>query len=141
MMRSALWTGLLGICLLTAVNSRGSAAEVQPAVAPPEQSAPFDVWEFRVLGNSVLPAREVESAVYPFLGAQRTIEVVEQARQALERAYRDKGYGTVFVDIPEQDVVDGVVRLKVTEGKLARVRISGARYFSNGRIRTEVTAL
>jgi hemolysin activation/secretion protein len=101
----------------------------------------FDVWEYRVLGNSVLSATEIETAVYPKLGAARSLADVEEVRTTLEKLYRDRGYGTVFVDIPEQEVADGIVRIKVTEGRLARVRISGARYFSNGRIREALPAL
>src|SRR5262245_55890187 len=91
--------------------------------------------EIRVLGNSKLPPLAVETAVYPHTGPGKNIEDIESARQALESAYRVAGYSTVFVDIPEQSVDDGVVRLRVTESKLERVRIEGARYFSARRIR------
>ena len=101
----------------------------------------FDIHEYRVLGNTVLPAVEIERAVYPLLGGGKTIASVEEARQALEALYKERGFGTVFVDIPEQDVAEGVVRLRVTEGRLDRVRISGARYFANGQIRSAVPAL
>ncbi len=107
--------------------------------APP--AATFDVMEYRVLGNSVLAARDIEAAVYPFLGPGKSLEDVEQARGALENAYRAAGRGTVFVDIPEQDVdSDGVVRLKVTEGRLRQVRVTGARYFSGRQIRAALPA-
>ena len=66
----------------------------------------------------MLPRPAIERAVYPFLGPDRTIDTVKQAADALEKAYKDAGYGAVFVDIPEQEVADGLVRLKVTEGKL-----------------------
>ena len=95
----------------------------------------LDVMEIRVLGNTKLPALAVETAVYPYAGPGRTIEDVEAARQSLETAYRLAGYSTVYVDIPEQTVDDGVVRLKVTEGRLAHVRVEGARYFSARAIR------
>jgi len=100
--------------------------------AAPEQ---LDVMEIRVLGNTRLPPLAVETAVYPYAGPGKTIDDVEGARQALETAYRLAGYSTVYVDIPEQTVDDGVVRLKVTEGRLARVRVEGAKYFSARRIR------
>jgi hemolysin activation/secretion protein len=95
----------------------------------------LDILEIRVLGNTRLPPALIEEAVYPHTGPERSIEDVEAARQALEGAYRVAGYSTVYVDIPEQSVDDGVVRLKVTEGRLDRVRIEGAKYFSARRIR------
>jgi hemolysin activation/secretion protein len=116
-----------------ALAPMSSAATAATDAAP--AAARFDVLEIRVLGNSVLDARAVEGAVYPFLGSKKSIEDMEAARAALEKLYHDKGFGTVFVDLPEQDVDDGVVRLKVTEGRLNAVRVTGARYFSERHIR------
>lgn len=107
-----------------------------------EKSAPgFDVWEIRVSGNSMLDRRLVERAVYPYLGPDRGIADVEAARKALETLYRDQGFPTVIVNIPEQDVSEGIVRLEVVQGRIDRTRISGATYFSLGRIRKAVPAL
>lgn len=101
----------------------------------------FDVWEYQIVGNASLPSLPIEKAVYPFLGPDKTIADVEQARQALEQAYREAGYATVLVDIPEQDVLEGLVTLKIIEGEVERLRISGSRYFSLGRIRNHVPSL
>jgi len=117
----------------------GAAGEPQ-ASADPDQPR-FDIWEFAIAGNTLLEARLVERAVYAHLGPERTIEDVEAARQALESAYRDAGYGTVLVDIPEQDVVNGVVELRVVQGEVERLRVTGSRYFSLGRIKAGVPSL
>lgn len=117
------------------------AASLLAAGAHAAEEERFDVWEYRVLGNTVLAPAEIEAAVYPQLGPGRSLADVEAVRTTLEKLYRDRGYGTVFVDIPEQTVDSGIVRIKVTEGRLARVRITGARYFSNGRIREALPAL
>jgi hemolysin activation/secretion protein len=98
----------------------------------------FPVLEYRVLGNNQLPVRDVERAVYPFLGEDKAFEDVEKARNALQAAYRAHDLGTVLVDIPEQDVSDGVVRLRVTEGRLRVTQISGARYFSDRKLLAEI---
>lgn len=111
------------------------------AVAEPATGAHFDVWEFAVAGNTVLERPDVEKAVYPFLGPQRTVADVEQARQALEKLYRDAGFGTVVVNIPEQDVEQGLVRLEVIEGNVDRLIVSGTSYFSPEQIRRSVPSL
>ncbi|MEW5789141.1 MAG: ShlB/FhaC/HecB family hemolysin secretion/activation protein [Pseudomonadota bacterium] len=100
------------------------------------EDAPFDILEFRVEGNTVLAPSLIENVVYPFMGPGKGIKDVEAARQALETAYRDSGYLTVFVDIPEQEVKGGLVRLRATEGKVERLRVVGADYFSPGRIKS-----
>src|SRR5262249_19215293 len=119
------------LVLLGGANTYGAAAEQSPVAAP---SARFDVHEYRVLGNSVLSNRDIETALYPLLGDHKTIDDVQAARGALEKVYPDRGFATVFVDIPEQEVADKIVRLHVTEGRLHAVTISGARYFSDRKI-------
>lgn len=111
------------------------AAEAEP---PQER---FDIWEFAVEGNTLLPPADVERAVYGHLGEGRTIDDVTAAQQQLEALYHTRGYGTVLVSVPEQDVVGGVIRLAVVEGAVNRVTVTGSRYFSLGRIRSGVPSL
>jgi len=116
-----------------------SAPRGQAAAAPADGR--FDILEYQIEGNSVLAAIAIERAVYPYLGESKTIADVEAARASLEKAYRDAGYATVVVDIPEQEVGDGVVRLVATEGAVERLRVTGSRYYSLGAIRAAVPAL
>lgn len=116
-----------------------SALFLVPAHAAEEGH--FDLFEIRVEGNTALPALSIEKAVYPHLGENKNIQDVEAARTSLEKVYHDSGYLTVFVDIPEQQVQAGVVRLRVTEGRVERLRVMGSRYFSLGRIREKTPDL
>lgn len=130
---------LLGVvAFLPAAAQSAEPATATTATANADKS--FDVYEYRVLGNTVLPVRDVERAVYPYLGDHKTLADVEAARLALENAYHAKGFATVFVDIPEQDINENVVRLRATEGRLHETRISGARYFSERKILAAVPA-
>lgn len=104
-------------------------------------SARFDLLEFAVSGNTVLDVRSVERALLPFMGEQRSLDDVEAARQALEKAYQDAGYLSVFVDVPEQRIDQGVVQLQVTEGRIEALRVTGARYYDQGYIRERVPEL
>jgi hemolysin activation/secretion protein len=126
-LRGVLCVWGLGVCLA--------------AAAAADKNERFFVSEYRVLHNTTLRARQIETAVYPHLGPDKTIEDVQAARADLEKAYHDAGYSTVFVDIPEQTVDSGIVRLQVTEGRLERVRVVGARYFSNRRILAAIPSL
>lgn len=107
-------------------------AQAQPA---------FDMLEIQVDGNTVLDQQLVEKTLYPLLGAGKGVGDVEQARQALEALYQNQGYPTVLVEIPEQEVVDGTVRLQVLEGSVERLKITGSRYFHLDKIRDKVPAL
>ena len=105
-----------------------------------QQGSEFSILELRVLGNSVLSAKEIEQTLYAYLGVHKTLQDVEAARQALESLYHQRGYGTVYVDIPEQTVDSGIVRLRVTEAKLRSIHVTGARYFSGREIKLALPA-
>ncbi|MBV8276611.1 MAG: hypothetical protein JO170_15310, partial [Verrucomicrobia bacterium] len=76
--------------------------------AQPQPERQIYIQEYRVEGTHKLSELEVEEAVYPYLGPGRTTEDVEHARAALEKAYQEKGYQTVSVQIPAQQVRNGV---------------------------------
>ena len=134
MVLSHRWIATALLLLLSAchLNARAQAAPGAPR---------FDILEFEVEGNTVLPVTAIERAVMPFMGPGRSIDDAENARGALEKLYQGAGYLTVFVDLPEQRVDAGVVRLKVIEGRIERLAVTGARYFDQGEIRTRVTEL
>lgn len=117
-----------------------AASSTWAQAVPASDAARFDVLEYEVDGNTVLPALAIERAVLPHMGEQRTLAQVEAARAALEKAYQDAGYLTVLVDLPEQRISDGVVRLRIVEGRIDRVRVTGARYYSQGHIRAVAAA-
>ncbi|MEY4563824.1 MAG: hypothetical protein RLZZ618_3101 [Pseudomonadota bacterium] len=133
--------------LVSLLLSAGAVSEAMAQAAPAEAaSAPaaqadelrFDIMEYEVEGNTVLSAMAIEAAVTPFLGPKRLLADVEAARVALEKAYQGAGFLTVFVDVPEQRVDSGTVRLKVLEGRVQRLSVTGSRYFSQGYIRSKV---
>jgi len=133
-------------CLATAVAAQpaatGSADKDSAGSSTSQPPAPtFEIWEIQVSGNTLLDRKQIESALTPHLGPAKTAEDVQLAADAIETLYRDTGYPTVFVDIPEQNVTSGIVRLNVTEGKISRVRISGADYFTPSSIREQLKSV
>lgn len=139
------WLWMIGVAHLVWLAGIAMAADNIPqeeAIADVVgEQASFDILEFTVSGNTVLPAGKIEEAVYPFLGEAKTIDDVEGARAALEKTFHDAGYLTVFVNTPEQEVSDKVVKLEVLEGKVEKLRVVGSRYYSLGAIKARVPEL
>ncbi|MBS3936272.1 MAG: ShlB/FhaC/HecB family hemolysin secretion/activation protein, partial [Sulfuritalea sp.] len=101
----------------------------------------FDILEYRVEGNTALPAPAIEAAVYPHLGPGRSLRDVEAARVALDQAYKEAGFLTVDVLLPQQKVEGGVVRLQVIEGRVEDRRVSGNRYTLRSEVRAGTPSL
>jgi hemolysin activation/secretion protein len=107
-----------------------AAAQSSPPAAPAASRAPathFDINAFQVKGSTLLTDGEIERAVYPHEGPDRTPADVEAARAALQAVYEKRGFATVTVFIPEQGVESGVIRLEVNEQPIGRVTVSGAK--------------
>ena len=142
-------TGSMVFALYSGNAMPQAAAPAEPAAtaveAGQQQSsqppAQFDLLELRIKGNTIIDKKQLERTVYPFLGPNKSIDNVEAARAALESLYHKQGYQTVTVDIPEQDVKNGVVHLEVVEGKVSRLRVTDSRYFSLGKIKAGVPEL
>lgn len=102
---------------------------VFPGLLSAQSLERFSVLEYRVEGNTVLEDEAIERAVYRHLGPDRTVDHIEAARAALEKAYQDAGYLTVTVELPEQKIEDdGVVTLRVLEGQIERLKVTGAQF-------------
>ncbi|MFW7349621.1 MULTISPECIES: ShlB/FhaC/HecB family hemolysin secretion/activation protein [unclassified Pigmentiphaga] len=141
---SAAWRAL---CVVALSLGTPALAPAQEQGAAPSADTPsgaerrVDINEYIVRGNTVLDVRSIEKAVTPFLGPGRTLKDMEGARDALLSAYQSKGYQSVYVDLPEQQVVAGIVYLQVSETKVGRVRVVGAEYSSPLEVRDQVPAL
>jgi hemolysin activation/secretion protein len=143
---------ILSLAVFLGVSARGdSAAPEAPLGAPGAAPAggpdggqglgQMFIQEYRVKGAHHLSRMEVEDAVYPFLGPARTAGDIEAARGALEKAYHDKGYDTVLVIFPRQQIKGGVVYLQVVETTVGRLRVRGAHYFSPQQIKAQAPSL
>ena len=124
----------------------GAAAAGAPgtntAAAQPKGPLPhFDIDDFAVQGATKLSQFDLEQAIYPYLGPNKTADDVEKARAALEKAYHDKGFQTVSVSVPAQNVQNKVVVLKVTELKVGRLRVKNSRYFDINDIKRDAPSL
>jgi hemolysin activation/secretion protein len=128
---------LLPRCGVLLLGMLGNGAEAAAPVESAAAAAPtalsqignLYVREYRVRGNHLLKAIEIEEAVYPFMGPGRGEQDIEGARQALEKIYKAKGYQSVGVQVPQQTGNRGVIYLEVVETPVGRLRVKGARYF------------
>jgi hemolysin activation/secretion protein len=127
-----------------AQSSQEAAQPSEDAAHPPPKNpadVAFAVNEYRVEGNTVLPDEKIKEIVAPYTGPDRRVTDVDKARLALEKAYRNAGYPTVIVVVPEQTITEGVVRLTVIESVLGDVSVTGNRYFSTTRLLSVLPSL
>lgn len=105
----------------------GSAAWSQPAA--PQVAATVVVNGFTVQGNTLLPMADIQARLESFKGPA-SVQRLRDAAAAVQDLYRREGYGGVVAFLPEQTLGSGEVLIRVVEGKLDRIDISGQQQFS-----------
>lgn len=135
---STVAAALKGACAALAL---ALAAHAQAPIVRTPLEPRFDIARYRVEGNTLLPAPEIERIVAPFAGQGRDFGDVQRALEALEAAYRKRGYSAVQVFLPEQAPVKGEVVLRVVEARLRNVQVRGNKFYSEAHVRASLPSL
>jgi hemolysin activation/secretion protein len=105
------------------------AAPVPLVTNAPAKGRTFDVRGYRIEGNySVLPPEKF-GVLSNYTGTVDFTKV-RDGLGVIQLLYRDLGFATVSVTLPQQILTNGIVRVKVVEGKLAKIKVEGNRWFS-----------
>ncbi len=118
---------LMTFLAMLAIAARGTETNT---AAPPV----FAVKSYEVEGNTVLPQARIDAVLTNYTGSAIGLDRLKAGLGALQLLYRNLGFVTVSVTLPQQKLTNGEVRVRVVEGKLARVRVVGNRYFSSNNV-------
>ncbi len=124
---------LAGIVMLLVLLSGGAGAQDAPLPSPK-----FAIQRYAISGNSLLPNEELERIVAPYTGEQKDFADIQRALEAVEQAYRARGYGVVRVVLPEQDITNGVVQFRVVEARVGKVMVEGNTQFDLANVRNSL---
>lgn len=111
------------------------------AESPDDGVGPFDIARYAVSGDTLLGSASIDRLLAPFIGKQRRFRDVQLAVDALQTAYRDRGFSLVKVQLPEQELNQGVIRLNVRQTPISGVRVLGNTVFDEKNIRHSVPGL
>ncbi len=127
-------------------------AEAEPSpllpVPPPRRPERLPQAEVRIFvadyafeGHTAFDEQALRRVTAPFSGRAISSAELRAARDAVTRLYVDAGYITSGAVIPDQPLEDGVVSIRIVEGRLTDVRlVEGGRYsagYLRGRLARE----
>ncbi|ROZ78324.1 ShlB/FhaC/HecB family hemolysin secretion/activation protein [Ramlibacter sp. WS9] len=121
------------IAVTLALQSGAVQGQTAPAAKSPAQK--INITSIRVEGNTLLPEGVLAGMVSGVQGPDRTLSELNLLATRIQNAYRDAGFGGVVAFVPEQDVTSGNVVVRVVEGKLAAVRVTGNSHFTTANVR------
>jgi hemolysin activation/secretion protein len=96
-----------------------------PAIARPGAGPQVFIRQIRLTGNTVFTDAQLAEVTRPYTNRYLTSEDLEAVRQALTVFYVRHGYLNSGAVIPDQKVKDGVVELRIVEGRLTQIAVSG----------------
>lgn len=96
----------------------------------------FVLKEIRITGMTVFNPEEIVSSYKSYYNKEVTLKDLEKIAKEIQNKYDKKGYLTTNVFIPEQDIKDGVIEIRVVEGKMGELKIEGNKYFSTDLIKS-----
>jgi len=102
---------------------------VLPEAAPQLPQVRVLVHAIRLTGSTVFSQEDLGKVTAPFVSRELTTEDLEALRLALTRLYINAGYINSGAVIPDQTVRDGVLTVRIIEGELTAIEITGNRWF------------
>jgi hemolysin activation/secretion protein len=115
----------------TAIAVTNTAAKPLPTLA---------VKTYRIEGNTVLPPQDF-GVLSNYTGTNITFPQLREGLGKVQLRYRELGFPTIGVTLPQQRISNGVVRVKVVEGKLAAINVTGNEYYSSNNVRRALPSL
>ena len=114
----------------------------KPPVATSTNGGPvFAVHRYDVQGNTLMPAPAIDAILQKHTGEAMDFTGLRKALQDMQMAYRDRGFVSVSVALPKQQLTNGVVKVQVTEGRLAEINIVNNRWVSTENVRRALPSL
>jgi len=89
------------------------------------------VTRFSLEGVTLLPLAEVEAPLASLVGREASLNELRQAAARITALYRERGYFLARAYLPAQEIVGGVVRIAVLEGRYDRVTANGSERLSS----------
>ena len=78
--------------------------------------------------SEILTKDQIQAVTVSYIGKQVTLKDLREMADKITNLYRDKGYMTCGAVLPPQRIHDGVVEIRLIEGKTGKVNLTGNRY-------------
>ncbi len=131
--RQTLTDGIVRVQIISHAPAGATNAAAKP---PPVLS----VNKYRIEGNTVLQPQDF-GVLSNYTGTNITVPDLREGLGKVQLRYRELGFPTISVTLPPQRITNGTVKVKIIEGRLNAIRITGNQHFSTNNIRRALPGL
>ena len=109
-----------------------------PAVEEAEAEISFGLQQVIWNPSEILTKEEIQAVTEAYIGKQVALKDLREMAERITNLYRDRGYMTCGAVLPPQRIHDGVVEIRLIEGKTGKVNLTGNRYTKTGYITSRI---
>ena len=106
----------------------------KPSAEEPGAEISFSLQQVIWNPSEILTKDQIQAVTASYIGKQVTLKDLREMAEKVTNLYRDKSYMTCGAVLPPQRIHDGVVELRLIEGKTGNVNLTGNRYTKTGYI-------
>ncbi|QKQ75368.1 ShlB/FhaC/HecB family hemolysin secretion/activation protein [Nostoc sp. TCL240-02] len=121
----------------TSPENNPNQAEPNPQPETPQR---IRVRKIQVVDSTVFNENDFNPVVKPFEERDLTLEEIRQAADAITQLYLNKGYinSRAVPDIQQPNTADGIVVIRIIEGRLTEIEIEGTRRLNPSYVRSRI---
>jgi hemolysin activation/secretion protein len=112
----------------------------QPAINIEDVSTSTRVKKIRVQGYTIFSDREIAKIIKPYQGKKLGFRQLRNITEAITNLYVSKGYITSGAFLPNQEIVEGIINIRVVEGKLEDLNITGLKHLQENYVRSFISS-
>nr|WP_264321630.1 ShlB/FhaC/HecB family hemolysin secretion/activation protein [Zarconia navalis] len=106
---------------------------------PSEEASPsFVVQKIEVVGSSILTPEDLQPLTSPLEGKEVTVEDLRAVADGITQLYLDRDFITSRAILTDQDIIDGVVEIRVIEGRLSLIEVEGTQHLNESYITSRI---
>ena len=110
--------------------AKKNKVEQDKVPAPEEAGTEISFALQQVIWNpsEILTREQIQAVTESYVGKQITLKDLREMAEKITNLYRDKGFMTCGAVLPPQRIHDGVVEIRLIEGKTGKVTLTGNRF-------------
>ncbi len=80
-------------------------------------------------GNTVIATGTLESVTEEFKNQELMLDEIKSIADSVTMAYQELGYILAKAYVPEQEIKDGVLKIRIVEGNVGKLKVAGNKYY------------
>jgi len=115
-------------------NPNPELAIARPLAGKTNAPQRFVVSAYEITGDTLLSTNTLMSIFAKRTGTNVTVNDILQAASDMQMEYKDRGFPTVKVSIPQQTISNGIVKIQVFQGRISDIVVTKNHYFSSNNV-------